>query len=91
MTTKSWTTKNMILGFEFDKYIAEHPAFARRIPNGASVVLLPESDRELYNKNLALAEKEHRSGKRVILVRIKKLSPLPKSRIQHPVLTSLAA
>ena len=81
----------MILGFEFDKYLAEHPSFAQRIPNGASVILMPESDQELCKKNLSLAEKEHRQGKRVVLVRIKKLSPLPKSRIQHPVLTSLAA
>ena len=81
----------MVLGFEFDKYLMEHPAFAKRIPHGATVILLPESDRELYRKNLSLAEKEKRTGKDVVLVRIKKLAPLPKSRIQHPILDLAAA
>ena len=83
--------RNMVLGFEFDKYLIEHPAFAKRIPHGATVILLPESDRELYKKNLFLADKEKQSGKEVVLVTIKRLAPLPKSRIQHPVLALVAA
>ena len=71
MSSKSWMTKNMVLGFEFDKYLIEHPSFAKRIPHGATVILLPESDQELYKKNLSLAEKQKQSGKEVVLVRIK--------------------
>lgn len=91
MTSKSWITKNMVLGFEFDKYLIEHPTFAKRIPHGATVILLPDSDKELCKKNLSLAEKEKQSGKEVVLVKIKKLASLPKSRIQHPVLALGAA
>ena len=61
MTSKSWTTRNMLLGFEFDKYLIEHPAFAKRIPHGATIILLPERDKELYRKNLSLATKERRA------------------------------
>jgi len=88
---KAWVTKNMILGFEFDKYLIEHPAFAKRIPNGSTVFLLPESDKELCRRNRALAEKERLHGKKIALVKIKNLSPLPKSRIHQPVLATIAA
>ena len=91
MNSKSWVTKNMVLGFEFDKYLVEHPSFAKRIPHGATLIFLPESDRELCKKNLSLSEKEKRSGKNVVLVKIKRLAPLPKSRIQHPILALSAA
>ena len=91
MTSKSWTTRNMLLGFEFDKYLIEHPAFAKRIPHGATIILLPERDKELYRKNLSLATKERRAGHEIVLVKIKGLTPLPKSRIQQPVLSTLSA
>ena len=47
--------RNMILSFEFSRYLLEHPEIEVQIPEGASVVLLPEDDPELceYNKQIS--------------------------------------
>jgi len=71
----------MLLGAEFDKYIAEHPNFATKIPHDSTIVFLPKNDKKLSNANLKLAKRQIKSGEKVIFVRISKLSPTPKSRI----------
>lgn len=83
MRRKELAYKNLALGVEFDKYMVEHPEIIDRIPNKSTVVLLPEYDRELYDANLKLAQKNMAKGEKIVFVRIKKLAPL-KSRIIRP-------
>ena len=83
MRRKEWAYRNLILGVEFDKYLVDHPELAVRIPNGSTLVLLPEYDRELYKANLKLAQKKIDRGEKVVFVRIKNLAPA-RSRIIRP-------
>ena len=45
-------SKNLILSTEFDRYVIDHPEFAEKIPQNAQIVLLPEDDPELCQKNI---------------------------------------
>ncbi len=74
-------SKNHILGVEFDLYLVEHPEILEQIPGNSEVYFLPEEDPDLFRENLRIAETHKREGKRVVLVRIGKLSPL-RSRLQ---------
>jgi len=76
--------KNIVLNTEFNKYLAEHPQVADRIPNNALVVILPDDDPALCRKNLALARRHRERNQAVVYVRIKKLAPPPKSRLVQP-------
>ena len=73
--------KNHLLGVEFDRYLLEHPEVLEQIPDEAEVYFLPEEDPELLEENLKIAEAQKLEGRRVVLVRIGKLSP-PRSRLQ---------
>jgi len=76
-SNKKMMDKNLDLIFEFEKYVLEHPDFARRIPRNAIVSMRVEGD-ELFNRwSHRLAEK-HKNGKKngpVFLVKIKKIRP----------------
>ena len=82
MTEREAADRNMVLGFEFDRYLLEHPQLAERIPEDALVVLLPEDDPELCEFNRQLAARQRQAGQALVEVAIKKLDPLPRSRIQ---------
>lgn len=47
------------------------PALSAHIPDGASVVFLPESDPELMTANLELARAKQQQGEQVVFVRVK--------------------
>jgi hypothetical protein len=81
---KSLVNKNIVLNTEFNKYLAEHPAVADRIPNNALVVILPDDDPALCRKNLSLARRHREKAQAVVQVRVKRLAPPPKSRLVHP-------
>ena len=74
--------KNHILGVEFDRYLLEHPEVLEEIPEDAEIYFLPEDDPELLEENFKMAEAHRASGKKVVLVKIGKLSP-PRSRLQN--------
>ena len=78
-----------VLGFEFDRYVMEHPDFAERIPPGAIVVLQLEGEDALnrWARNIA----EHHRGKDepILFVQVKGLRP-PKSRLIRPVIAKSA-
>lgn len=76
--------KNLLLGAEFDKYLIEHPRFSENIPEGALVVLLPQDDTALCKENLRIAEARAENGQPVVYIKIKKLAPVPRSRIIGP-------
>jgi len=90
MTDEEIFEKNLILSTEFDRYILEHPGFAEKIPVNAQVVLLPEDDEELRNKNLEIAEAQREPDQPVIYVQIEKVAP-QMSRLVNPVLRTEAA
>ena len=76
--------KNLLLGTEFDKYLVEHPKFTQNIPNGALVVLLPKDDPALCKENIRTAKAQAEEGQPVVYIKIKKLAPVPRSRIIGP-------
>lgn len=83
MTEQELFTKNLKLSTEFDLYLREHSEVVEQIPEDALVVLLPEEDQELCERNLALARTRLVSGQAVVYVRIEKVAP-PRSRLVKP-------
>ncbi|MFH1953981.1 MAG: DUF5647 family protein [Pseudomonadota bacterium] len=90
MTEQEIFSKNLILTTEFDRYVLEHPEFAEKIPENAQVVLLPEDDLELRQKNIEIAKAQRESGQPVVYVEIEKVAP-QMSRLVNPVLRMEAA
>ena len=79
--------KNHILGIEFDRYLLEHPEVLEQIPEDAEIYFLPEEDSELSQENFRIAQTQKTKGKKVVLVRIGRVSP-PRSRLQEVSLGS---
>ena len=73
MSERELIEKNMNLTIEFSKYIFEHPELEDKIPKGSQVVLLPEYDKELYEYNLMIAEKQREPEQPVAYIKITKL------------------
>lgn len=83
MTEKELFTKNLKLSTEFDLYLFEHPEAAEQIPENALVVLLPEEDPELCERNLELARARREPAQPIVYVRVEKIAP-PRSRLVNP-------
>jgi len=81
--------KNHLLGVEFDRYLLEHPEALEQIPDGAEIYFLPQEDPDLMQENLKMAEVQKKENRRIVLVRIGKISPL-RSRLQDVRLESMA-
>lgn len=88
MTEDEMVGKNLILTAEFDRYILEHPEFSESIPPNAQVVLLPDDDPELSERNIEFAKIQREPGQPVVYVRIEKLLP-PLSRLVNPRIEAL--
>lgn len=80
---KKMVEKHLDLIFEFEKYILEHPDFAKRIPRNAIVSMRIDGDEAFNSWSQRLAE-THTNGKKrpVFLVNIKKMRPAA-SRIEE--------
>jgi hypothetical protein len=76
--------KNLVLITEFSRYVLEHPEVAKRIPKDAVVVILPEYDQELAEENLKIAKSRREKDLPLVLVKVKKLAPVRKSRLVRP-------
>ncbi len=76
-------SKNLILGTEFDRYVIEHPEFAKKIPQNAQIVLLPEDDPELRKKNIEISKAQREPGQPVVYVHIETVAP-QISRLVNP-------
>ncbi len=83
MTEEILFNENITLSTEFNKYLLEHPEIAEKIPIEAQIVLLPEYNKELYNENLRIAQKRKETNRPVVYIRIKKMLPEIKSRIEN--------
>ncbi|MBU0568690.1 hypothetical protein KJ693_09210 [bacterium] len=84
MTGEELFKKNLRLSTEFDMYLMEYPEVAKQIPKDALIVLLPEFDNDLCQRNLEITGtccKEERQP--IVYVRIKEVMPL-HSRLIKP-------
>lgn len=72
---------------EFNRYIIEHPEFAKRIPLDALVVLLDKRDSEFNRENLRRLNKylkhDDHPNRQVVYVQVGRLAPI-KSRLRNP-------
>jgi hypothetical protein len=73
MTKQELFKKNQQLSTEFELYLLEHPEIEESIPDNAMIVLLPDYDKELAEKNIELAEANKEPGQTIVYVRVEKL------------------
>lgn len=73
MTNEELFRKNQQLSTEFELYLLEHPEVEEKIPDNAMIVLLPDYDRELAEKNIEIAKANIEKGQAMVYVRVKKL------------------
>ena len=73
MTKEELFKKNQQLSTEFELYLLEHPEIEDSIPDNAMIVLLPEYDKELADKNIELAEANKELWQTIVYVRVEKL------------------
>ena len=83
--------KNLMLTTEFSRYVLEHPEVAKRIPKDAIVVILPEYDQKLAEENLKIARARREKNQPMVLVRVKRLAPVRKSRLVKPKVEIVSA
>ena len=86
MTKSEMVKRNFEYTQLFTQELLENEALARRIPRGASVYFLPDSDPELAAANRKLAQRAKRQGKKVVLVRIElvpKTTYVPRLTVQR--------
>jgi len=79
---RSMVDRNLDLIFEFERYLLEHPTFAKQIPHDAIVALQIKGDEAFNQWSRRLAEKQAKSARQpVVHVMISKLGPV-RSRIE---------
>lgn len=88
MKKKELFEKNARLGYEFDRYVIEHPEFLTQIPDQAEIVFLPAGDVELCRENRKIAKGLMERGGKVVFAHIGKISP-PRSRLRNVRLEAL--
>ncbi|MEK7325328.1 MAG: DUF5647 family protein [Chloroflexota bacterium] len=85
MTKSQMAEKNLEYLQLFTQEVLEDEKFARRIPKGASIYFIPESDPDLAAANRKLAQRARKQGKKVVLVRIElapKTTYVPRLTVQ---------
>ncbi len=73
MTREELFKRNQQLSTEFELYLLEHPEIEKKIPDNAMIVLVPEYDKELSEKNIELAQANKEPGQTIVYVRVEKL------------------
>ncbi|MCL4479594.1 MAG: hypothetical protein M1381_10960 [Deltaproteobacteria bacterium] len=73
MTKEELFKKNQQLSTEFELYLLDHPEIEGKIPDNAIIVLLPEYDKELAEKNINLAKANKEPGQNIVYVKVKRL------------------
>ena len=78
---------NAELGAEFDRYVAEHPAWAQKhIPRGVKIALQMEGNAAFNSWSRQLAKRTRGADQPVVFVRIEKLAPVRSRIIKATVL-----
>jgi hypothetical protein len=79
-THAGFSDRNITLSFEFAKSIIDDPAILDEIPEGATLVLLPENEPDLAKENLRLGLEAAERGENVYIRHVKNLSSaMPQS------------
>lgn len=73
MTKEELFRKNQQLSTEFELYLLDHPEIEEKIPDNAMIVLLPDYDTQLAEKNKELAEANKEPGQAIVYVKVEKL------------------
>ena len=73
MTREELFRKNQQLSTEFELYLLEHPEVEEKIPDNSMIVLVPDYDKELAEKNIELANTNKEAGQTLVYVRVEKL------------------
>ncbi len=88
MTMRQMAQKNLEYMQLFTQEVLEDEGLARRVPKGASIFFVPDSDPPLAEANRKLAEQARKQGKKVVLVRIElvpKTTYVPRLTIQRAI------
>jgi len=73
MTREELFRKNQQLSTEFELYLLDHPEIEEKIPDNAMIVLLPDYDTQLAEKNKELAKANKEPGQPIVYVKVEKL------------------
>jgi hypothetical protein len=85
--SKDFKKLNAELGAEFDRYVAEHPAWAQKhIAPGAKVALQMEGNAAFNAWSRQLAKRTRSENQLVVIVSIEKLAPVRSRIIKATVL-----
>ena len=92
MTGKEIFDKNLELSTEFSRYVIANPEIGNELSPDSEIVFIVDSDPELSESNLKLANGIKKEGGKVIFVHIRGLLPKEASRLVEPhIETSLCA
>jgi hypothetical protein len=69
--------RNMDLSFDFARRIFENPEILEEIPEGATLVLLPDDDPSLLQEKMELGIRALHRGENVYFRHVKSPSPAP--------------
>ncbi|GFP20356.1 hypothetical protein HKBW3S03_01858 [Candidatus Hakubella thermalkaliphila] len=84
MREKELFEKNQKLSTEFDLYLLDHPELLDKIPENALIVLLPEFDQELKEKNLEMARLHREKEQPLVYVKVDKMRASRLEGLQDP-------
>lgn len=77
-TEADFPKRNITLSFEFAKSIVDDPAILEEIPDGATLVLLPDDEPDLVRENLRLGLEAAKRGEDVYIRHVKSLQSTPQ-------------
>ena len=78
---KKLVDKNLDLIFEFEKYVLDHPEFAKKIPRNAVVIMKVDGDDHFNRWSEAKGKRQAKKGVPMVRVTVKKMGPV-HSRIE---------
>jgi len=86
MTHNEIINQNLDLLSDFMSYAFEYPDILDQIPLDATLVILPEDNRELYEANLEIAKKSQEQNEVVVIVEWNSVKPVsPHFKVIRPV------
>ena len=85
MTHNEMINQNLDLLSDFMSYAFEYPDILDGIPLDATLVILPEDNRELYEANLEIAKKSQEQNEVVVIVEWDSIKPVsPHFKVLPP-------
>lgn len=74
--SSDYAGRNISLSFEFAKSIIDDPTILEAIPEGSTLVLVPENEPDLAEENLRLGVEAARRGEDVYIRHVRDLSSI---------------